>query len=274
MSESPPGGCCTRLPPVTSKMSDKLPAGDCSTRLRSTVYEPTSERREARPSRLVRVTEVGSQDLRADPNHDWFGSNHCNYNPSLGGRWCTRPWCSRHGQFQRVRVARNIEGAARGWGRYYGVTLRFDALLDWEPVAVARRRFCRRIRDRFPGADVLTVLHFKHLEAHLHATLWMNPTILGSWASDRQIRCIAKNEWSGCLGRVGITDGASRRVYCEPVDDFAKWIAYTLRTGQVLPPEECPPRDSRWRMYPSVSNFFSPKNSVGTLDTPDGVVGA
>src|SRR5262249_37512209 len=140
------------------------------------------------------------------------------------------------------------------------LVLRLDAPLGREAAVAAKAWLCRRLKAKLPGAEALAVPHFVGLQCHWHVTLWVCPTILGYCACPPgHLRQMVRREWTECLRRAGAPDPGATRAYCARVGNFERWISYVFRPKQVLGRHECPPRDRRWRLCPTTSPFYGPR---------------
>lgn len=170
--------------------------------------------------------------------HDhWKPATHCNYRLPYK-TWCTRPWCPRHGQYQRIEhhhtFYRNLDR-----GNYYAGMFAFDAYLWPEHVTEARRYLFEQIKRIATVKDYCWTLEFKNFVPHLNVSINLCYRTLPSTH--------IKEIWNEALARIGIPDPSTRHVWWHLAYDLHRWTKYMYKTKQVLTPEECPYQHKGWK---------------------------
>jgi hypothetical protein len=193
---------------------------------------------------------------RPRPSYD----DHCTLAQHLGGRPCHRPWCYRHGQRVRHRIACNLFFNLSGREGALTYTLHFGRMSYPSQVGRARSFLLRRLRDNL-DADHIVTLQFSNLVPHLHLTVAPRRTIPPLCPTRRggQVR----RWWKEALAAAEVERPAVLRVGVRRVDP-EKWqghLNYIFRAWYKLEPCELPPATIQpykfWTCSPGLKTWRS-----------------
>lgn len=179
-------------------------------------------------------------------NLHWKPDDHCNYQ-SLFGYYCSRPWCPKHGQSNRIEHAKKFLRQVVPGTKYLYATFNFNAYVLPDDVSKARTYLLDKLKQKFPLPHYCWTLEFKNFVPHLNLILASEKAYI-LCSVHTPLRFSVKDIWSKALERIGIPEPTRRKVQeLEEVKDIGKCVNYIYKTKQVLPAKEMPYHHKKWR---------------------------